>query len=302
MTRDMFPNFFDVADEVRILSFLSDNRMGNVESLNPRDKHVFILENWLSRPDITQHTRTNICNYILLFMDIYYNALLKDSTLTYDVLFSYWRGTADNPEWEGASGFYEALSHRRDSQKAFNTFLEDDKKDIFMFKSVINKSLTTYSKLVEYVGKILIPCINLVKIASDKQVNLSPYTKEYATLYNKIESFNELSKNNYTSLTSNINRSIRNAESHLNIKYVIGKGILEYKTNNGTTETITIEEWFTNIYPEVSWIHESFIYSFILLLTPSFSKNKFIKIYNDILDHAILKPNSEFSHANKIPY
>lgn len=288
MDEHLYPNFFEAAnelDELTLEGFFGEATRKIVEQrdfLSQTDYFVFLLDDWLS--DNTQYGKANVKALIILFLQIYIEAIKVDPVTTVDSLATYWTGTKDNPELEGISGYMEAVRFNQEARRALDEIQTNTDRKTSDYKHAMSSSITAYSKMVEYIGQILVPCIRLVKATHGEHMNSLDIMK--LTLHNKIKLFNQSSGNKYKLLTDMLNRDIRNADSHLTLRYVVNKNQIEYKKRMGgklNTNYITIEDWFLSIYPKVGWILQAFVYSSVLLCIGFSDKTRFMEKYTLIL-------------------
>ncbi|WP_339193952.1 hypothetical protein MKY95_19325 [Paenibacillus sp. FSL P4-0176] len=270
MTNDQtkYPDFYEAADELDDLvrdGILGEEAIRNLErrdSLNMEEYLVHIFDHWMGDKD--QIGKDNVKDLIRQFIDFFVEAVQKQPQDTFDILSEYWRGTQDNPELEGMSGYTEAVRFHREAINGIYQIQGQNNKSSDI-KRVAGAYITAYSKWVEYVGQLLFPCIKIALLINEKQINENQIFR--MTLNNKIDFFNSETDNKYFALNDLINRTIRNADSHLSIKYSYSKNSLEYKKRSqGKTRvfTVPIAEWITETYPKPGWFVQAFIMSTIL--------------------------------------
>lgn len=287
MDMNQYPNFIEAANELDELSleglFGEDTRklVEQREQINQTDYFVKILDEWLSETD--QYGKPFVKGLMRLFIKLYIEAIQKNPEEAIEVLAAYWRGTKDNPELEGISGYTETIRYHQEAKRIIAELQAKSERKMSEQKHAMASFITAYSKSVEYIGQILVPCIQLVRIVNGAHYNAFNIMK--LTLHDKVELFNKESGNKYKALTDVLNRDIRNADSHLNIRYVPNKQVIEYKKRMGAkirTHDVTVNDWFLNIYPKVGWVIQAYIYSGVLMCIGFSDRSKFIEKYNKI--------------------
>lgn len=287
MDMNQYPNFIEAANELDELSleglFGEDTRklVEQRELVSQTDYFVTILDEWLSETD--QYGKPVVKGLMKLFIHLYIEAIQKNPGEAVEVLAAYWRGTKDNPEFEGISGYTETVRYNQEAKRIIAELEAKSERKMSEQKHAMASFITAYSKSVEYIGQILVPCIQLVKLANGVHYNTLNIMK--LTLHDKVELFNRESGNKYQALTDVLNRDIRNADSHLNIRYVPNKQVIEYKKRMGAkinTYEVTVNDWFLNIYPKVGWVIQAYIYSGVLMCIGFSDKSKFIDKYKQI--------------------
>lgn len=263
-----FPEFYEAADELDELirdGLFGEDAIQNLErrdSISLEDYLVHIFDDWMNGKE--QIGKGNVKDLIRQFVDFFAEAAQKKPQETFDILTEYWRGTPDNPELEGMSGHTEALRFHREAINGVKQ-LQGRNNNSSDIKRLAALYISAYSKWVEHVGQILVPCIKLALLINEKDYNENQILR--MTLNNKIDMFNTETDNKYFALNDLINRTIRNADSHLSIKFSIASRSLEYKKRHqGKTRifSMPISEWITETYPRPGWFVQSFVMSTIL--------------------------------------
>ncbi|MGG4481227.1 hypothetical protein [Paenibacillus illinoisensis] len=279
-----FPDFYEAADELDDL--IRDGLFGEeaIQNLNKRDLLsiedylVQIFDEWISNDNQVGKDKVKIL--VVQFVEFFADVIKEKPQETIDILSGYWTGTADNPELEGMSGHTEAMRFHREAIIGAERLKYQENKTSADLKRVAGAFITAYSKVVEHVGQILVPCIKIAFLKNQKDFNENQILR--LTLNDKIEKFNLETSNSYFALNDLINRTIRNADSHLSIKYSVSKRALEYKKRyRGKTQifSVPLEKWMFEIYPKPGWFVQAFIYSSILVClgvtNPSLFKIKY---------------------------
>ncbi|TCM99378.1 hypothetical protein EV294_102674 [Paenibacillus sp. BK033] len=289
MDINQYPNFIEAAfelDELSLEGLFGDSTKRLVEHRNLMDQAEYfikILDDWLLDHD--QYGKPNVKALMMLFIKLYLDAIQSNPKIAVEILAAYWRGTRENPELEGISGYTETIRFIQEAKrKMYEIQIKSaSERKMSDLKSVMGAFITAYSKSVEYIGQILVPCIQLVKLVNGQEIETVKVMKH--TLYEKVDIFNKESNNKYRALTEVLNRDIRNADSHLSIRYIANKQIIEYKKRVGAkinTHNVTPTEWFLSIYPKVGWVIQAFIYSGVLMCIGFSDKPNFIQKYNQI--------------------
>ncbi|CAI6265924.1 hypothetical protein NRS6085_09755 [Bacillus subtilis] len=233
---------------------------------------------WLD--DKTQYGKHNVKSFIGIFLNFFGESTKVDAQETVDILNVFFFGTQDNPGLESLSSYNE-----------FSIVFTDTKNKLIRFKNselnyVEKKGLASdlvnvYAKGVEMFSKILTYCIALNKLSQNEKYNL--YKIHKMTLHKKIEEIE--CHGHFKSMTSIINRFVRNSEAHLSIVYKPDLNKYAYKkTTNGKIETefINMDEVILQLFPSVGWITQAFMYSIHLLVLFHDDRAKFNELAKEI--------------------
>lgn len=216
--------------------------------------------------DITQYGKDRVKDLMFLFVEIYLEAIKENRETALISILNFWRGHIDNPEQERVSSYVETLRLHREAINQMEELRKKENISLGERKRAMGQFINAYSKSVEFISMILTLSIELVRIAKNEQVNSDSIQR--LTLHNRIQTFNIESDNKYEQITQMINRNIRNADSHNTIKYNGTKNCIEIKKRTGNKSRIievSINDWFTNIYPKTGWVVQAFIYSTTLI-------------------------------------
>src|SRR5690606_31738958 len=147
---------------------------------------------------------------IIIFLELYINALKINSGKTVDCLTTFFYGTKDNPHLENMSAYVDfAISYKN----TLNMIYEIDSNKLSDRKRYGNAIANTYSKGVEFIGKTFVTCITMNFIINNQDFD---YTKVYnLKLYDKSQLLNKISNDKTKVLLKFINRNLRNSEAHL---------------------------------------------------------------------------------------
>lgn len=219
--------------------------------------------------DNNQYGKKAVAHLIMIFLRLYVDAWQGENQDAIDVITSVWKGTPEQPYLECTSSYTEYLRTHveftqliRELGKNLNATVSQKKK--------LGAALTNaYSKGVEFVGKILTRLVALLQIANGESYDLPALSE--MTLHKKIQRFLTLSNGKYDVLVTNLDREVRNAESHLSIYYNTNENvyILKSTTDKGKTgkaRKIKPDIMITKIYPFVGWFSQAFVYSAIILV------------------------------------
>ncbi len=280
MNDEKFNDFLQAVNELDDLSlegYFGEEVKGLVQrrdNLDTTDYLVECLDNWIK--DKEQFGKDKVKELMLIFFELYTNALKIEGQKAIDVLTCFWKGTSDNPGIECTSSYMEFARINAELslilseiQRKSNTAISDKKK-------IATAVITAYSKGVELIGKILISCILLEKIEQGQELKIMEIYD--LTLYKKINLFQKLSNGRYDKLVNSINRSIRNADAHLNTYFVPSRSEFVFKIkkhNKIITEKLDVLTMLMEVYPQPGWIVQAFVYSSMLLIISNNSKDRF---------------------------
>ena len=148
-----------------------------------------------------------------------------------------------------------------------------------------NSLISVYRKGVELVGKILTQLILLQEIFHGEEID---EMKTYLmSLNNKLSRFNKLSVDKYPNLNRVVDREIRNAEAHMNIRFSLRTGKFRYKVTHNKKKRIeikeiSVEEMVLKYYPMVCSFIQAYYYSSALLFLSGARPDDFREIITRI--------------------
>ncbi|MGF9993247.1 hypothetical protein ABEY04_31630 [Bacillus mycoides] len=279
-----FLNAASIMDAFSLEGFFGNDIKMLVEkrdNVDAKEYFVEILELWLQ--DTQQYGKENVKDFIKTFFQLYTNALNTDAQKTVDAISSFWTGTKDNPGLENLSAYFELSRLVQETKDYLDTLSRKQNRTIAERHQGAKFVSNAYSKGIEFIGKTLTTCIILQKISNKETYNFFEIDK--MTVFRKVNTFNSVTNNQYQNLTSQINRSIRNADSHLSLifNHLDSTYTLRKQTNQKvTTEKISFEKMMMEIYPVVGWYTQAFVYSGILLYLAIEDKEKFNIIVKQI--------------------
>ena len=176
MNDEKFNDFLQAVNELDDLSlegYFGEEVKGLVQrrdNLDTTDYLVECLDNWIK--DKEQFGKDKVKELMLIFFELYTNALKIEGQKAIDVLTCFWKGTSDNPGIECTSSYMEFARINAELslilseiQRKSNTAISDKKK-------IATAVITAYSKGVELIGKILISCILLEKIEQGQELKI----------------------------------------------------------------------------------------------------------------------------------
>lgn len=284
--QEVFSDFLNAAEELDQLSlegYFGEDIKRLVEDRDTVsvNEHLYSsLKLWLD--DDTQFGKDNVKEYITIFFKLYLDAFKVGGQEAIDVISSFWQGTKDNPEIECFSAYTE-FSRLFTETKIILNELPKSAMKLSQLKKAISSITSTYSKGVEFIGKILTTCIVLKKIESKLPYNY--YQIYNMKLYDKINLFNEDQNPNHKKLTDIIHRNLRNAEAHLSLTYDYKNHNFVLKKKSGgkiVNENISLETMMLELLPSVGWFSQGFVYSGNLLILAHDDKTTFIKCVKEI--------------------
>jgi hypothetical protein len=241
------------------------------------------LDDWVA--DKNQYGKNEVKQLILVFIRLYTQSIEVGGQKAIDAITSFLRGSTENPEIECLSSFTEYLRLHVETKKLMRMPDSQSTPSISEKKRLGAALSNTYSKGVELISKILNACIILLEISTGAQPNeLQIYN---LFLWKKIQRFKRLSDGKYNRIITFIDRDIRNAEAHLNLRFIPERGVFKYKVRDGKrikNKEISAENFILHKYPTVGWVAQGFIYSSILLilvhLDPNLYKSKIQQIFS----------------------
>ena len=284
---EKFREFWDAAQEIDSLNlegyFGEEARYLTVkrDSMDLSDFIVECIDGWIK--DTNQYGKESVKGLILVFLKLYTEAIQAGGQIAIDVLSGFFIGFPENPETECLSSFTEFVRSNVETRSLTQQLKNKRHISIGDKKRLGNSILETYRKGVELIGKILTSCILLKQIANGETIEpMKIYTK---SIGKKTEQFLDLSKGKYDILIDAIDRDIRNAEAHLDIRFHPGRVTFHLKVKQGNkikTKEISADQMMVMIFPKVRWIVQAFTYSSMLLVLCGTGPTKFKKVINQL--------------------
>jgi len=284
---DKFKDYWIAVEEID--SLISEGFFGEeVKALDNRRELIDIsdylsecIDLWIN--DTDQYGKEKIKGLILVFLKLYSEAIQSGGQIAINVLTAFWKGFPKNPETECLSSYTEFARSRIENKSLFKQIRAKRSVTNAERKKYANSLLETYQEGVEFIGKMLTICILLRQITNGEKIEpMKIYVK---SLGKKTEQFLELSDRKYDVIINSIDRDIRNAKSHLDIRFVpvINAFYLKTKKNDRIiSKKITTEQMVLQIFPKVVWVIQAFVYASALLVICGKDKNKYKEMINKI--------------------
>ncbi|MDC7767149.1 hypothetical protein POL82_27080 (plasmid) [Priestia aryabhattai] len=279
---NVFKDFLDAAEELDDLAlegFYGEDikkLTKKKDSINTNAYLAEALDLWIG--DTEQFGKEKVKEYILAFFDLYTESLKVDGQKTVDTLSLFWMGTPDNPELECLSAYSEFGRLFTETKHSLKDIESKDEIKLSDRKRLAASMINSYSKGVEFIGKVLTVCIILKKISNNESYNLM---KIYGmSIFEKVNIFESITNKKYKKLTDIVNRSLRNADSHLSLRFDYKENVLLLKKKKDgkiVNDKVTIQQMIIAIFPSVGWFTQAFIYSGILFVFSLSDKEKFSK-------------------------
>ncbi|MED1093940.1 hypothetical protein [Bacillus paramycoides] len=252
------------------------------------DTNSFLYESLKLWIDDKNQIKDKTKEFILNFFELYTESIKNGGQQAVDTLTSFWMGTKENPELECQSAYNEFVRLNAETNEILQEIKLKGSISLSDKKKYTSSICNTYSKGVEFIGKILNILIALKKIANKESYNFMDIYD--LTIFNKLEMFDKITNQKYKNITTSINRSVRNADSHLNLIY-------DHKTNDFilrkkkkqkvVNERIPFNTMIQDIYPLVGWFTQAFIYSAILFVLSRENQEQFKLAINEIYNISI---------------
>ena len=285
--KDLFDDFLracEEVDELALEGFFGEETKNLVkirDSMSTSEYLYSCLISWNS--DDNQYGKDKVKEFILLFFKLYTRSIKSDGQKAIDYLTIFWKGTKENPELECLSAATEFARLHTETLNTLKELNSKNKITISDRKRLASSIINTYSKGVEFIGKILTTCIVLEKVSKNEPFDLISIYK--MTVFEKIKLFNKLSNNEFKNMTNLINRYLRNADSHLSLIFDYKMNVIilkKVKRDKIQNETIPIEKMILEIFPSNGWITQAFIYSGMLLVLSRDNQDLFNKAISEI--------------------
>ena len=277
---DKFSEFWDAAKEIDDLSlegyFGEDAKDLTVrrDLMDISDFFSECLEDWIT--DTNQYGKSEVKRLIIVFLKLYTESIQQGGQAAIDVITAFMKGFPENPETECLSSYTEFLRLNIETKSIFRELQSNNVVTIADRKTLGSALINTYSKGIELIGKILTTCILLGQIS--RKEDIKPMEVFTLFLWSKIKMFKQISEGKYDAIIDSIDRDIRNADAHLNIRFVPDKNSFRFKIKKGKkikSKEVTIEKFIFEKFPVVGWITQAFVFSSMLLILAGLSPNKF---------------------------
>ncbi|MED1114027.1 hypothetical protein [Bacillus paramycoides] len=255
----------------------------HLEKRESMDINLYLYESLRLWIDDSNQVKDKTKEFILSFFELYTESIKGGGQKAVDLLSSFWMGTKDNPELECQSAYNEFVRLNVENKEILKEIQLKEKVSLSDKKRFTSSICNTYSKGVEFIGKVLNVCIALKKIANNEVYNFMDIYE--LTIFKKVNLFDSITNGKYKNLTNVINRSVRNADSHLNLIYdhITNEFILRKKKKGRiVNEKISYNTMILEIFPLIGWFTQAFIYSGILVVLSRENQEKFKEAINDI--------------------
>lgn len=237
--------------------------VGQRDQMESPDFLSLCLKSWMANKN--QFGKERVVQLIALFLQLYAESIGKNGQTAVDCLTYFYRGFPESPEAECLSSFLELLSSYQEIHRTLGKVLEGERVTSEIRSTLGRQISGTYQKSVEFINKMLTILLLLLDMPDNPGEVLATFTK---SLTWKTQRFLELSKGKYDEIVSQIDRDIRNAESHVDMTFNPSKATFIYKVRKkGRTERREIQaiDLFFRLLALAAVI-QAFIYSGSLLV------------------------------------
>jgi len=278
-----YEDFYKAADELDAMTlegFFGDSAKDLVIKREATETNEFLYECLINIFNGDQYGTANVIGITFLLLKLYGEAVTAGGQEAVDILSAFMKGTLEHPELECISSYSEFLRTHMDFKNLSSALREKEIITAAEKKQLASTMLTSYSKGVELVGKAFTQLLTLEQIINNQPYNL--FENSLLTIYMKTEKFLKLSDGKYDKLITIIDRSVRNADSHLNAYYSVAENayIMKKATKMGgknkiETFKLNPEKMALEVYPKIGWFVQGFISSCILLVLALSDREKF---------------------------
>lgn len=276
---DVLEKFREIAEELDIYLKEGANSERLAKLISQRGSLTVVsyinesLELWLNGSE--QIGKEQEAELIMMYLDIYMEAMKVSKEATVNALNMFWLGTKEDPELEYMSSYTEYCRKKFELDKLTPLIKPNSS---FSEKKQFGMEVTnTYAKGVELIGKIFSTLNILAEVANQNNYNVYKIWRE--TIYQKIDRFNKITNNKYVLFSQTINRKIRNGESHLSLSVNIRKAVLEVKIvkkHKTIKEEIPWEDFIKIDFVKIGWMIQAFVYSQILFFQAMEDKENYL--------------------------
>ncbi len=278
--------FEEAAEEIDRLSlegYFGDDVRELVDQrshLSTPDFLALCVGEWLAKEN--QFRQGRVIHLIGLFLRLYAESIRQWEQSSIDSLTYFLKGFPENPETECLSAFLELTSSYREIKDIARQVINGMEVTTALKVRVGREVARAYQNSVEFMNKMLTILLLLLKMperASEKALVIygSP-------LAQKIEEFLKLSDGRYDEIVEPIDREIRNAESHLDMRFIAQKGEFVYKVRDrGRTrlKRVSATSLFLKLLA-LGGINQAFIYSACLLVLAGTRPSKYRELTGKI--------------------
>ncbi len=251
-------------------------------SMRTPDFLALCVEEWIERDD--QYGREQVIDLIGVFFLLYLDSIRESGQTAVDCLTYFLKGFPENPDTESLGAFLELISSFREirgiARQVLNRAEITDELRIRLGREVSR----AYQKSVEFLNKMLTILLLLLDPPEEpSKVSFATFGKPLAW---KVKRFLKLSRGRFDGILENVDREIRNAESHLDMRYSVSEGAFVYKVRRGgqtKTREIPAEGLFLKLL-SLGLVIQAFIYSGSLLVLAGTRPDR----YRELVDRLLL--------------
>ena len=239
------------------------------------------LEDWIN--DSTQYGKDSVKKLILVYIKLYIEAINNSGQKAIDTLTYFYKGFPENPETECLSSYIEFIRSSSETKDKMREAKNVTNPTLIERKNLMASIINTYSKGVEFIGKILTTLILLMQASQ----NIYQEAQHVYNLFfsKKIKLFKELSAGKYDDIIKLIYREIRNADAHLGIYFQHEREVIRFKVKRGNKikiSEISVKKFMLDVYPCVGWLVQAYLFSTSLLILAGTDELKFKTIFKRI--------------------
>jgi len=240
---------------------------------------IKVFTEWLQ--DDKQVGKDNVHKIIYLLLRLYYDAIVSNPEQAIKILAYFMNGFPNESESDIVRPLYtwfESLNSWRNSLPTGSNPGDE--------YQVAQNSISTYQKGVELVGKILPILICLKKLSMNQEFNpqkiynkyLGPKIREF------IKSFDD--NKDYYFIINQIDKDLRNAESHLDLRYdrIRKKYIYIVDTKEGRkSKHIPAHIFLLKYFPNPGYVIQGYLFSLMLIVALGQTRiSEFKKIFSSL--------------------
>jgi len=169
-----------------------------------------VLKGWFE--DKNQIGKQKVFDVISLLLELYFNGLRRDSVKTIEILSYFNEGIPGTPHSDIITPFYNWVTSLFTFKDSLPIGRSPGTK-----QQVIQNIRVLYQNGVEMVNKILLPLLCLKHLIRGDSYD--PVEIFNLSLYLKTQRYVQIFEDKYQIVMDLIDRELRNAESHLNLRY-----------------------------------------------------------------------------------
>lgn len=238
-----------------------------------------------------------LTQFALKFMQLFTEGLLSDGQQTVDILTALMVGNKDTPGIETISSYTQYLetmqSYKNEIASAQSELAKNQNISVSTKIILAKQLIKVFDEGFEYDMKIMAFMLAIMQLISKNEYNIPNNLAQPSA--NKIKLFKELDSTlQYSLLTERWDTIIRNADSHINLRYdvltnvFIGKN--QYKKNGKVIINnfrVTPESILTDFLPRITNFLQGFLVAAYMLLLSKSNQTvykkaaKFLEPYTD---------------------